>query len=80
MSTIFIRVDIELLWMLFVSECYFNQASYINEVFTAHIPQPISTPTAFGIITLAYLVAIIAPIGMPYPSCVSGIMAICLNA
>src|SRR5690625_4757037 len=39
-----------------------------------HIPHPISTPTALG--TTASFEASTAPIGMPYPRCASGMMAI----
>ena len=42
-------------------------------VLTAHIPQPISTPTALGMMT--FLVARMPPMGMPMPPCRSGMKA-----
>lgn len=42
-------------------------------VLTAHIPQPISTPTALGTTTPSQ--ASTPPIGIPMPACTSGMMA-----
>jgi hypothetical protein len=49
-------------------------SSFLMDVFDAHMPHPISTPTAFGIIT--HSVAKTHPIGMPYHWCESGMTAI----
>src|SRR5439155_7116198 len=49
----------------------------LNGVFTAIMPQPMSTPTVAGI--TASLVAITEPTMLPLPKCASGIKATCLN-
>ena len=55
-----------------IAKCV-NIPDAFNEVFTAIIPQPISTPTAAGI--MAPLVAITEPIVAPIPQWTSGITA-----
>src|SRR6185369_16986334 len=50
---------------------------HLNGVFTAIMPQPISTPTVAGI--TASFVATTEPTMLPLPRCASGISATCLN-
>src|SRR5881392_3065337 len=49
----------------------------LNGVFTAIMPQPMSTPTVAGM--TASFVAITEPTMLPLPRCASGISATCLN-
>src|SRR6266581_8496732 len=49
----------------------------LNGVFTAIMPQPMSTPTVAGI--TASFVAMTEPTMLPLPRCASGISATCLN-
>ena len=54
-----------------------GRSSRVNGVFTATIPQPMSTPTAAGMI--APLVASTVPTVAPLPKWQSGITATCLK-
>jgi hypothetical protein len=54
-----------------------GKSSAFSVVFAAIMPQPMSTPTAAGM--MARKVGITEPTVAPMPKCTSGIAAMCLN-